>query len=279
MGSITITFRGICTHFHHGHIPGVPHRVVLPDAAALRFGEIRMPSKGPLQPTEATYYTLPHFPFLHRHPLFDDAPPGLPLDGLPLFGATVRVVNAIEQEMRYGPDFESRIRSLRDFVPDFEPSKEVVRGERAAAHVDIHGGEVSVIGYDVPIVTVRIETDGPPLLEIVPFRRVQFFENREIQFDTDDAAITIANLEIDRPDDAPQYDYILHYLNDRRGVPVKLTQALPGMSDHPTPIDFAGVAKALEKLGEFLATPPEQRDYSHVFAFDVTPSCADSRFP
>src|SRR4051794_17779785 len=48
MGSVVITFRGTCTHFR-GVVPGVPHRVVLPNGNATRFGSVTFagPVTGP----------------------------------------------------------------------------------------------------------------------------------------------------------------------------------------------------------------------------------------
>ena len=36
---LEIDFRGICTHFHHNFVPGIPHRVVLPKATDVFPGQ------------------------------------------------------------------------------------------------------------------------------------------------------------------------------------------------------------------------------------------------
>jgi hypothetical protein len=59
MALLKIHFRGICVHFRH-LVPAIPHRVVLPNATALRFGLVDMPGASRTLP----YVLAPHFPML-----------------------------------------------------------------------------------------------------------------------------------------------------------------------------------------------------------------------
>src|SRR3954462_62336 len=69
---LEIDFRGICTHFHHNFVPGIPHRVVLPKATDIfpglltgPFPELLNPPHDPSNPDSwITYYLMPHVPII-----------------------------------------------------------------------------------------------------------------------------------------------------------------------------------------------------------------------
>jgi len=63
MGTLTITFSGICTHFHDC-IPNdkgdiIPMRSVLPNALGIHFGMTQIPDP-PNDPLQPMYYLMPH---------------------------------------------------------------------------------------------------------------------------------------------------------------------------------------------------------------------------
>ncbi|MEO8379478.1 MAG: hypothetical protein ABI779_07420 [Acidobacteriota bacterium] len=284
MGTLNVTFRGICTHFHHGFIRNVPHRVVMPNAASVRFGKVRIP-RDDGDPYQAAYYTTPHFAFIAPSPRSDVSKAG----SFVVAGARVTVENATPgQPMHYDPSFGS-IDSLGDFVTDYEPSGDVVLGERAACHFDVQGGSIRAdSSAGVPIVRLQVETDGPPRLLVQPFR-TDAFAPVTLKYAGGDTSITLANLEIDRGADVASFDYLLHYLSDRRGIPIVLRKALPGMGTAPPSQTPDDVASALQRLALFLdpSLPQDESEsesgiekiLEEILNFDVTPSCADSRFP
>ncbi|MEA2328989.1 MAG: hypothetical protein QOE68_3948 [Thermoanaerobaculia bacterium] len=274
-GKVTVTFRGICTHFHHNFVPGFPHRVVLPDASSVNFGEVRTletltSTFGP----PAYYYTIPHFAFIHPNPMGcegDDA-------GFLLAGARVSIANAVEGAVEYDASFRKLIHSLSEFVSDYEPSNNVVSERKAACHFNVTSGKVwAVEEKGVSRVMIEIKTDGPPILSVDSLRP-GLWEVLRFTLDND-AKLTVANLELERRDDAPSFDYLLHYLTNRHGIPVTITQLTPGMKTgcSKTKKEFAA---ALCGLGEYIGEYPKKNEQlEKAVGMDVTASCADSRFP
>lgn len=276
MGKLTITCRGICTHFSDG-FSGVPHRVVLPDATAIRFGQVAVPQPGGGDAI-ANYYTVPHFPFITPNPLPDVTEKS---DAFLLSRVRVTVVNAREpQWLTYDPSFKNLIRSVSEFVPDYVPSPEVVLGRRAACHFDVMRGRIRAeYHYGVPVVVIEIETDGKPRLRVEAFRNdVPSFE---LPLADDEASIVLANLEIDAHADVPQFDYLLHYLTDSAGMPRLLSLPTPGMPDQPPSQSDQQIATALTTLAGFIGglAPTCAEVHQATMAMGVTVACADSRFP
>jgi hypothetical protein len=271
MNILTMTFLGICTHFKN-IVDGVPHRVVLPDATAIHFGEMRLDRPEGLGPW-IDYYLVPHYPFLRPNP-FD------PETGYSLAGAHVVVQNAkVGPPLEYDKTYYDLIHSLTEFVPDYEPSSEVTAGRRAACHVDIYSGQISAVdpapGVNAAGVIIKIETDGPPILSVTPLR-ARLFEPVDLTFHDPDPSITIANLEIDPGSDAPPFDYLLHYLTDRGGIPPFITTATPGMGE-PRSMSREQIAGALRSLAEYVASTPAPAQLR--IRDDISASCADSRYP
>ncbi|HEX8254183.1 MAG TPA: hypothetical protein VF846_13645 [Thermoanaerobaculia bacterium] len=283
MGKLKITCRGVLTHFIEGFC-GVPHRIVLPDATAIRFGQIDIPQPGGGGAT-ANYYTVPHFPFITPNPLPDATGD---TDAFLLSGMRVTVANATERQwLTYDRSFKDLICSLRDFVPHYVPSAEVVLGRRAACHFDVTRGRIRAelhetsgeVPVEVPVVVIEIETDGKPALRFEPFS--EGVMPYDLILATDEASMVLANLEIDAPADAPQFDYLLHYLTDSAGIPRILSRPTPGMSDQPQSQSDEQIAAALTKLARFIGgQPPTSAEVHHVgTAMGTTVACADSRFP
>jgi len=241
---LTITFQGICCHFH-GIVPAVPHRVVLPDASAVRFGMLRMPPSA--GSGVAPYYLMPHLAII-----------GQPIDGgfgMHLTGAQVQVVNAVS------PDFiwtESPKFAIAQYVPRFAFSEEVVFGGRAACYFDVFQGVGFTVGTgDQPRSTVvQMETDGPPQIRITPFPGSALdLVPMEVTLNSVDNSsdLVVSNLDVDASlEDAP-FDFLLNYLVARGGIPTVLSELTPGLPENPPMLTMGVVGDRLQSLGEMVS--------------------------
>src|SRR5215212_392287 len=143
--ALTVDFRGVCTHFHHNFVPGVPHRVVLPNATAFTIGLLGVPGQDPLAPVWQTYTLLPHVPLLS---IDGDATP--PLASLPaLFSdngylitpCRLQILNSVDDGVSYPPftppppgvpsdpttSFLTTVPQLTTFVSTYTPSADVIQ--------------------------------------------------------------------------------------------------------------------------------------------------------
>ena len=285
MSTLSITFFGICTHFTN-FVDGVLHRVVLADATGVHFGEMRLQTAEGLGPWLA-YYLIPHFPFLNPDP----REPGD--QGVLLAGTRVTVQNAIPgQGLYYDSTYFEIIHSLTEYVTNYEPSNEIVMGHRAACLVDITGGRIFAVdgvpGVSAAKVIIEVETDGPPILSLMPIRP-GVFDRTELIFNEPNPSITISNLEIEHIDDAPPYDYLLHYLTDRGGIPPLIRKPTPGMGTAPPSKSREEIGHAMRVIGTTIAGSLKEGERGGRARFpdptelrvgdDITESCADSRYP
>jgi hypothetical protein len=134
---------------------------------------------------------------------------------------------------------------------------------------------LSVLGGATQIV-IEMQTDGPPMLSITPFRSTAPATN--LTLDSDE--LLVANLEIDRQDDDPPFDYLLHYLTERTGIPTRLAHPTPGMGLTPPSSTQESVAKALHGLARVVASgKPTPQQLASINPNDIGPSCADTRYP
>jgi hypothetical protein len=250
--------------------------VVLPDATPLRMGLLDPPqvSVGDWLP----YTLLPHFATISMGgSAFTSL--GILENGYLFTPSTLRIVNAVEADtgpsLSYENSFLDLVPSLNDYVPDFGWSSDVVQNGRASAYFDIPAGTVSAsevkgsAGDKEIRVIVKIETVGPPVLKVTPFGS----DRQAVSFVLDEKApLVIANSSLSCKDGDGKYDFLLHYLTSRAGLPRSLSQALPGMnSEH----GCADPVKALQKLID--AGYPEHipnPQVSHLSA-----ACSDSRYP
>lgn len=242
MSSLTITFKGICVHFH-GVVPGVPHRVVLPNASAVRFGILRLPPGDGEPGHEAAFYTMPHLAVIG-----DPDPQGF---NLLLNGSHVQVVNAVGADFawREGSEF-----ALAQYVPQFAFSEEVVFGGNAACYFDVfHGvGFSQGTGNEPRTTVVEMETDGPPRIRITPFQQSSITVPPQ-EKTIDSGQLVVSNLDVDAAvEDAP-FDFLLNYLVARNGIPTDLTKLTPGMPADPTPLTLQELGGKLQDLGETIA--------------------------
>lgn len=275
--TLTLTFAGVCAHFS-GVVPGVPHRVVLPDASALRFGIVTTPHH------VRRFTVFPHFAML----MGDVDPeqltiPGLMELGLIYSGVRMQLLNAaVGDGMTYTKSYET-IPRVRHFEPSYEFSQEVVCGGRAACYFDLYGGKVrSEKGRGGALhVVVELETDGPPQLMITPFTTGGVPSTSTV-LTLDVPSLILGNFDIDAHGDDKPYDFLLHYLTAQRGIPQILAVPTPGMIDTPDTPEMtpARVARALERLAPLVAAGrPSREEILAMPAFVLNPSCSDSRYP
>jgi hypothetical protein len=322
MGSLTFQFAGVCTHFRQGVVAGVPYRVVLPEATNVRVGSLqvkqRIATVADQQPV--LYYTTPHFPSLQLLAttttcggLLPDrgnaadlssqlTVPSVLQDGVILSGARLQIINATDTVI--DDQIGDSIPSLTTFYPTYAPSSEVVLNGRAACYVDIFGGCVWVIPQDdpkPPVILIKVETDGPPQLLVTPLTSStiplgtgagsKLIKVTPAPNGGDDFVMVVNNLEPDPGGDFDfvkgAFDYLLHYLTAKGGIPEVLSARPPGLTfmDTLPSATLKDIGDAMVKMGTALggtesnfvegAYLPRPR-----LSFGTSsPACADSIYP
>ena len=315
MGSLTFQFSGICTHFRFGVAAGVPHRVVLPEASNFLTGFLT--ATDPITPVTpgppVLYYITPHFPQLDltsaSAPVFGVPDPdlssvltidGLIEDGDIRSGIRVQVANATDTQMSYA----GGIPTLTTFMPDYNFSNDVVLNGRAACYIDIYGGSQTTVPADSQkpqIVLIKVQTEGPPALLVSSLLTSAVTRTPGKSFlipltkKDEDLTLIVKNLEADPQEEPAEedfgaYDYLLHYLTARGGIPQTIQATaegnlLPGM---PNPLSNANpkaIGNALIQLGKVL-DPGGATDNTRkrqrlrlIGQMDTTPACSDSAYP
>jgi hypothetical protein len=285
---LTIETHGICTHFTHGVVSGVPHRIVLPNATHIQTQTIAVGNGSPV-----LYYLVPHFPQLEVPGGPDLTIADVLRHGDVLMGARLQVINCINRRIEYMDDEAPH---LSDYDPDYTISDDVVLQGRAACYLDVYGG---VVTYHLPprpngagFISITMQTDGPPELLVTPL--AQWTEpgpeaHRVCLGESTDAAspvtLKVRNVELARELDADEsfgaFDFLLHYLTARGGIPASIVKPAPGMRDDPKPVEPARMAKALNELAKNLLdaanTADTKRDLLHEQF--LTASCAPTQYP
>ena len=287
MPTLSVMFHGICSHFM-GVVPGVPHRVVLPEAAAIRFELLDFAGE---RSSGKPYFLLPHMALVTS-----DAPDsrarfelkGSMKDGLIFSGVRMQVANAIDPVITY-QDLQLLPR-LTQFVEDYVPSEEVVLGGRAMCYFDIFGGNLLVHTFaNSTVVTATFETREEPELLVTPFLSSQTPEDtpvrNRIALGSGDVHLHVTNLGIQCLEGDQRFDFLLHYLTGKQGIPRVLTSPPPGM------IEVEGPTIGREQLAAALAAMPEldtprsaelaeralQRKLTVID--DTSPACSNSGYP
>lgn len=283
---VSIEFQGICSHFR-GVVPGVPHRVVLPDASAVRMGGVMIGRDQGWIP----YGLMPHIAGVVLPDALDEQPkltiPGLMALGAVLDGVRVQIANAIDSEMSYEKGYDS-VPSIRDFVPDANFSSDVVLGGRAAMYCDFFGGVASSesMGKDDAMRTgIVVETDGDPELLITPFRpreqpdqsawgMTNPVKSYRVKLATD--RLIVGNFDT-CPLDDPTADFLWHFTTVRGGIPAKLSARPPGE------VAFSDIAVLGRAQAAHARLMQQARagtiDLATVAMVALQPSCSDSRYP
>lgn len=280
MAKLTIHFRGICAHFRH-LVPGVPHRVVLPNATALRFGLVDIPDE-----STRTYVLPPHFPVLRAptpemQALLDVR--GVMVGGVIYDGARLQVANAKDKRVEYGARWED-VAHLSHYVEAYQFSDEVVLGGRASCYFDVMGGTAAPdIGVNQKIagVSITMETDGPPELLVSPFFQATNSKPAEsrITLFGDDVRLLVANAGLGCGEGgADGFDFLLNYLTLKGGLPRYLRKRPPQIAPTPSPFPEA-LAEALKQLAHF-ASPRDLTlpDFDKLL-FNQTLSCSNTQYP
>lgn len=282
--TLKLSFKGICSHFT-GVVPGIPHRVVLPDASHVYMGLIAVGKAEPM-----AYCLLPHYVSL-----FSGNDPLIPLkvsqiaeNGYVYNGVRMYVANAVPGQALNVDDWHMTPRIV-DYVPDFRPSTEVVIGGRANAYFDIEGGifktrQAPGDGTDgAPgsfYTEVEIETDGIPVIAFLPFVRDQFGAQPHTQQVGNE--LTVQNADWDEHDEDAPFDFLLHYLCAERGIPQTLSEPTPGMYDSgvPKPLNATTIKTALAGLGEVIESGhPSLIPSVKAPNLHLTSSCSDTKYP
>jgi hypothetical protein len=254
-------FRGVCTHFHDDILPGIPHRVVIPDGNAKRGGLLALTGD------DAAEDWIPYELEPHRTTIkmkgrtFTSE--GL-VDRNELFTrSALRIENAVGGPIKYDDTFHDVVPSLTKYVDNFTYATSVVLEGRASAYFDFHSGvKFSAYKAEQEIrVKAEVQTYGKPRLRITAFSagdprgRTQSFELRG---NNRNNPLVIANVAESYAATDGKYDFILHYLTERGGIPRFLKDALPGMPP----------AKRRGTLDEYGYTKS-----------DLGAGCSDSRYP
>ena len=241
MGELNITFSGICVGIHR-IVPGVPLRVVLPDALAVRYGKIRIPlDDGHLHDVE--YYLMPHVARIRdrmmggRH--------------MPLNGSYIRLLNARDQP--YCIDDAGGYR-LSEFDTHVALDSNVVLEGNAQAYFDVLGGRVWTEGEgnDPRTLHVCIRTDGKPRIGITPLPGA--VEPLELETEIDTEELYITNLDVEAAVEDTPFDFLLNYLVAKGGIPKELNRRTPGLPAEPAALTMKHLGERLRALGLLIET-------------------------
>jgi len=271
-GQVVVTFRGTCTHFQ-GVVPGVPHRVVLPNGNATRFGSVTF---GKASKKIVPWAVTPHTA-------------SVVVTGVPRieWGQTIRcgkicrpvhlqIVNGTN-DVEHDPTY-CDIPSLSEYVPHFQYSAEVVLRGRALCYFDLRNGRIKARPAkenEAIQAVATIETDGPPQLRITELTSdEQPMKPKSMVVRLPEiAAMTVSNVGVDCDKGAAGADFMLHFLTAAGGIPYDLLKEPPGWNEHDTllclqkpPVhpDLMDPCKAVD---DTLALP------------QIHLSCSDSRYP
>jgi len=228
MGQVNVIFHGICTHFI-GVVPGVPHRVVLPDSSALQLGIVIVDG------SEGTFFLMPHFPILRLESTAVQNSlnvPGAIERGNIIDGVRLQIANPAHVGNQYDPTF-AIVPHLTEFVDHYVYSDEVVTGGRAGVYFDLFSAVLTSAATEPSgaiDVVATIETLGAPELLVTTFADGQ--PNRFPLTNDPDGVVDlwVANQGMDCDTPMNSFDFLLHYLTARTGIPRRLRQPTPGMA-------------------------------------------------
>jgi hypothetical protein len=297
--TLEIHFRGACTHFHHNFVPGIPHRVVLPNADRFFPGLLTGPFPDylnpPFDPKDPAswihYWLMPHKPTLAISDLLEQpfTTPGLFNDrGELITPSRLQIVNTIDEWVSYPEgQFLKHVHSLPEFFAGYVPSADVVTGGRASAYFDFYGGQITSFlhGDDIRVKAV-VATDGPPVLQVTPLdgsNQTVAAKNFTIESDTAPTILVVGNVGCACEGAMSQYDFILHYLTCQTGIPREVTKRLPGMIQGLPPSQMEELPGAMKILADMVmpgqAAPPPLKLQPPSWLLDLSASCSDSRYP
>ncbi len=291
---LTVTFSGICTHFHNCITPPggptIPMRSVLPNALGVRFGAVQPPTPtGVPPPPLAAYYLMPHGAQFS----YDGSKPQL------LYGATIEVLNVDKTQQAFTFDWSLDGYHLTNYAPDAVPSPGVVLDRRAACYFDFYFGSGKVVpNKDYPLmlttqVTVPITGDGPPQILITPFTGSPMGPAPLPIIETYNLFVANQDFDFDQNLEDKSFDFMLNYLVTEAGLPQVLTINTPGMIDPLPELTLAVLGQKMIDLGNAIKALPqsvssqnEKIPVAELLASlaihnleDLDQSCSDSHYP
>lgn len=290
MGTLNIWFRGVCVHFHNV-APGIPHRVVLPDASAFQLGMVDVD-----QVNSVPYFILPHFAVVRTAVLADQERLNVEQvmeHGNIFDGVRLQVANATGDHITYDSTY-FQINSITDYVFDYAYADEVVLGGRAACYFDLFSGtleKVMIPGTTASAVRATITTDGPPKLLATPFFPASAAPPVSLITLTgtgDVVDLAVANFGIDCDSEDDKFDFLLHYLTAKGGIPRRLSQPVPGMPPAPQEFSQTQIDLALARVSQIdfphHFESPCFGNFAELMAVtgaigDITVACSDTRYP
>lgn len=276
MGQLTIEFRGICSHFVNC-VPGVPHRVVLPDTRGFNMGTLTAPGV-----TDAAYALPPHYAMIQN----DDVDP-LPIGFEPYvvdnsinWGVRVEIANPVLsptiQTMDYPPDSDgvfsfTNIPRLSTYTTTpYRFSTDVVMGGRAMCYFDLFAGTVTAQYANGPGTGLRtivaIETNGDPILKLSPLLPTR--DALSVAYLPVASRLIVANHSDACPD--ANFDFLWHFLTIETSIPRVLRQQPPGFDNKGCP--ETDLTNALQRA--LHGQKPEGTDPT-----DTSASCSNSQYP
>lgn len=279
--SLIIDFRGVCAHFR-GVVPGVPHRVVLPDASALRRGTIVIDGES------QDYVLLPHTAYVSPGPPTeppgqDICVPGLIEKGHIHRGVRLEIVNAtrglqyVDERTPETGDFDV-IPQLTDVDPRYYPSAETVFGGRALCYLDVFHGEIrSTVHGGARHARIVVPTEGTPLLQVTPLTGDPSEPAPKIhKIPIEGGHLTIGNIGPHCPSSG-DFDFLLNYLTAYGGIPSRLPRKTIFL---PPEVDARAMAESVTRAAADFTRFRADVSRLPVGKFDGTTSaCSDTRYP
>lgn len=283
---LTIHFRGVCAHFR-GTVPGVPHRVVLPDASALRRGTIMIDNDA------HDYVLLPHTarvsPGRPSKPTGQEITiPGLIENGQICGGVRLEIINAtgpLRYEEVSAPEPETGdydgIPKLTDVDPLYYPSAETVFGGRAMCYLDVFHGRIrSVFEGEARHAAIDLTTEGTPCLQVTPLAgNPGDVEPKVHRIRIETGHLTIGNTGPHCPSSG-DFDFLLNFLTAYGGIPSHLPKRSVYLPQEPVDARAMAecVAQAAAGFTQFRADL-SKLPMGKVGDDGPTPACSDTRYP
>lgn len=268
MATLTITFSGICTHFHN-HFPSdkpdlstIPMRSVLPNAsggtAGGYFGQVSVLNP----PFQDVYVVMPHEA---RAADTGTNPTPFRLNGVLL--EVLRVDEAQPPFTFVGDGYH-----LGDYVSDAIKASPTLLQD-AACYIDFFYGTGRVDGTkndptSALKTVVTIET-----LDDVPQVRISPFSGDPFVLTTNQLFVANQDVNATPPADKP-FDFLGNYLTTSSGIPSVLTKPTPGMTDIRQSLTPQSLADRLRSLSDAIRklAPPARW-------VPLDESCSDSHVP
>lgn len=285
--NLIVETHGICTHFRYGVVSGVPHRIVLADTTHIQAGTVAIGDSGPV-----LYYLIPHFPHLEVVEGAELSIPGLLLDGHIIGGARLQVLNCVEQGIDYTDADAVNAPRLTTFYPGYIPSNDVVLNGRASCYFDVYGGSVAYVRPEKRgrpgFMRITMQTYGPPELLVTPLAQSATAHRVQIPAPAHPKAPIVLKLknaelkrEIRAEEELGAYDFMLHYLTARGGIPATLASKTPGMPKTLHWVTRERMAQALTDLaGALLGAHDAEAMVRPLVTEDLfTDACAPSQYP